>query len=119
MPVRLNDWDTSIVGNLGVDFVEHCGSPKFGEYINTLSVTEIDSGWWEGKAIISRGQYPTLEALKKIRERTPFKWLEIHPDNDSIFINAHLLRYSQEEGLRFTRSRPNKKNDNAYIERKN
>lgn len=68
---------------------------------------------------MGRGQYPTLEALKKIRERTPLIWLEIHPDNDSAFINAHLLRYSQKEDLRFSRSRPNKKNDNAYIEQKN
>jgi hypothetical protein len=87
---------------------------------------------------MGRGQYPTLEALKKTKERTPFIWLEIHPDNDSAFINAHLLRYCQAEDLRFTpyeassqngaplkpltgftRSRPNKKNDNAYVEQKN
>ena len=119
IPVRLNDWDTSIVGNLGIDLVEHCGSSTAGEYIHTLSVTEIASGWWEGEGVMGRGQYPTLKALKKIRERTPFKWLEIHPDNDSAFINGHLFRYCQAEKLRFTRSRPNKKNDNAYIEQKN
>jgi len=40
-------------------------------------------------------------------------------DNDSAFINAHLVNYCEKEGLEFTRSRPNKKNDNAYIEQKN
>jgi len=119
IPIRLNDWDTSIIGNLGIDFVEHCGSSKRGEYVNSLSTTDIASGWWEGEGVMGRGQYPTLEALKRIRERTPFKWLEIHPDNDSAFINAHLLRYCQKDGLRFSRSRPNKKNDNPYIEEKN
>ena len=49
IPIRLNDWDTSIIGNLGIDFVEHCGSSKKGEYINTLSTTEIATGWWEEK----------------------------------------------------------------------
>lgn len=119
IPVRLNDWDTSIVGNLGIDFVEHCGSSKRGEYLNTLSATEISSGWWEGEAVMGRGQYPTLVGLQKIRERVPFSWLEIHPDNDSAFINGHLYQYCQKEGLKFSRSRPNKKNDNCYVEQKN
>lgn len=119
IPTRLNDWDTSIVGNLGIDLVEHCGSSTSGQYIHTLSAADISSGWWEGEAIISRGQRPTLEVLKRIRERTPFEWLEIHPDNDSAFINAHLLRYCRAEEIRFSRSRPNKKNDNAYVEQKN
>ena len=34
-------------------------------------------------------------------------------------INAHLLRYCQTEHLTFTRSRPYKKNDQAYVEQKN
>lgn len=119
IPVRLNDWDTSMIGNLGIDFVEHCGSSKRGHYINSLSVTEVGSGWWEGQAIMGRGQEPTLKALKKIRRRTPFRWLEIHPDNDSAFINAHLWRYCQQEKIRFSRSRPNRKNDNCYVEQKN
>jgi len=119
IPVRLNDWDTSVIGNLGMDFVEHCGSSKKGHYINSLSATEVGSGWWEGQAIMGRGQEPTLKALGKIRKRTPFRWLEIHPDNDSAFINAHLWRYCQEEKVRFSRSRPNRKNDNCYVEQKN
>jgi hypothetical protein len=119
IPVRLNDWDTSIIGNLAIDFVEHCGSSKQGLYINTLSAVEISSGWWEGEAIMGRGQYPTQEALDRIRKRTPFLWLEIHPDNDSAFINAHLFDYCRKKKIRFTRSRPNKKNDNCYVEQKN
>lgn len=119
IPVRLNDWDTSRIGNLGIDFVEHCGSSKQGHYANSLSVTDVGSGWWEAEAIMGRGQYPTKDALEKIRERTPFRWLEIHPDNDSAFINAHLFNYCQVEEIRFSRSRPNRKNDNCYIEQKN
>jgi hypothetical protein len=108
-----------VIGNVAIDFVEHCGSSKMGHYVCSLSVTDICSGWWEGQAIMGRGQYPTLEALKLIRSRTSFEWLEIHPDNDSAFINAHLFRYCQEEKIRFSRSRPNKKNDNCYVEQKN
>ncbi len=119
IPVRLNDWDTSVIGNLGVDFVEHCGSSKKGHYANSLCVTDIASGWWEAQAIMGRGQKPTLDALQMIRERSPLTWLEIHPDNDSSFINDHLLKYCQAEEIRFSRSRPHHKNDNCYVEQKN
>jgi len=68
---------------------------------------------------MGKGQDPTFEALKRIRERAPFEWKGIDSDNDSAFINHHLVRYSERENLDFTRSRPNKKNDNAYIEQKN
>jgi len=68
---------------------------------------------------MGKGQDPTLHGLKRIRERAPPKWLGIDSDNDSAFINDHIIRYCERENLKFTRSRPNKKNDNAYIEQKN
>ena len=40
-------------------------------------------------------------------------------DNGSEFINQILYKYCHKEKLEFTRSRPNRKNDNAYIEQKN
>lgn len=61
----------------------------------------------------------TFKALTNIRGRIPFNWLEIHSDNDSTFINWHLLRYAEAEGIEFSRSRPYRKNDNCFIEQKN
>lgn len=119
IPLRLTDWDTEKVGYLEMDLVCHCGASVAGEFINTLSTMEICSGWWEGEAIMGRGQHRTFEALQAIRQRMPFDCKGIDSDNDSVFINAHLLKYCQQEGLEFTRSRPNRKNDNAYIEQKN
>ena len=52
IPVRLTQWDTSQVGYVEADMVVHCGSSTLGEYVNTLSTTEISSGWWEGEAIM-------------------------------------------------------------------
>ena len=65
------------------------------------------------------GQERTFKALTNIRQRTPFAWLEIHPDNDTAFINWHLVRYAKVEGIGFSRSRPYKKNDNCFVEQKN
>jgi len=117
--LRLTDWDTSCVGYVEMDLVFHCGASTAGDFISSLSAVEISSGWWEAEAILGRAQGRTFEALKAIRERTPYDWLGIDSDNDQMFINHHLLRYCEKEGLEFTRSRPYRKNDNAYIEQKN
>jgi len=120
IPIRLTEWDTSQVGYIEADIVVHCGSSPRGEYVNTLSTTGISSGWWwEGEAIMGKSQEHSLGALKEIRKRTPFEWKGVDTDNDSGFTNQILYKYCQREGLEFTGSRPNRKNDNAYIEEKN
>ena len=119
IPIRLTQWDTSQVGYVEADMVVHCGSSTLGEYVNTLSTTEISAGWWEGEAILGRSQEHSFQALKEIRKRTPFEWKGLDSDNGSEFINDILYKYCQREKLEFTRSRPNRKNDNAYIEQKN
>jgi len=119
IPIRLTEWDTSKVGFLEIDLVNHGGSSTQGLYVCSLNTVEICSGWWEAEAVMGKGQDPTFEALKRIRERAPFQWKGIDSDNDTPFINYHLIEYSEKEHLEFTRSRPNKKNDNAYIEQKN
>jgi hypothetical protein len=56
IPIRLTEWDTSKTGYVEMDLVVHCGSSTFGEYINTLSTTEVFSGWWEAEAIMGKSQ---------------------------------------------------------------
>ena len=120
IPIKLSDeWNRSQLGNIQTDLIEHCGQSARGEYINTISNTDIASGWWEGEAIMGRGQIPTQEGLQRARKRFPFKWKEIHSDNGTEYINAHLFRYTEKERLGFSRSRPNKKNDNCFVEQKN
>ncbi len=119
IPIRLTEWDTSKVGYVEMDLVVHCGSSTLGEYINTLSTTEVSSGWWEGEAIMSKSQEYTFQALKRIRERIPFECKGLDSDNGGEFINDILYKYCRREKLEFTRSRPGRKNDNAYIEQKN
>jgi len=119
VPIRLTEWDTSELGFLEIDLVIHCGSSTLGLYICSLNTVEISSGWWEAEAIMGKGQDPTFQALKRIRKRAPFEWKGIDSDNGPEFINYHLINYCEKENLEFTRSRPRKKNDNAYIEQKN
>lgn len=119
IPIKLTQWDTKKVGFQEVDLVSHCGGNSSGQFAHTISLTEICSGWWEGEGIMNKGQLQTLAGIKQMRKRTPFDWLGIDSDNGSEFINDHLFQYCKSESLEFSRSRPNHKNDNAYIEQKN
>ena len=119
IPVRVGDWDRSLPGQVQIDLVEHCGRSASGLFINTVSSCDIATGWWEGEGVLGSGQERTFKALTRIRERTPFRWLHIHPDNDTAFINWHLLRYAEKEKIGFSRSRPYRKNDNNFVEQKN
>jgi hypothetical protein len=120
IPVKVAaEWDTSEVGNLQVDYVEHCGRSTGGEYVHTLSAVDIASSWWEGEAISSRSQQATQEGMEAIQGRVPFRVKEIHPDNDSGLINDLLWRYCKGTGIKMSRSRPYKKNDNAWVEQRN
>lgn len=119
IPVRAGSWDRSLVGQVQIDLVEHCGSSASGQFINSVSDADIATGWWEGEAIMGRAQERSFDALTNMRKRTPFNWLEMHPDNDNTFINWHLLTYAEKEGIMFSRSRPYRKNDNSFVEQKN
>ena len=117
IPVKLSyEHDRTQLGNVQIDLVEHCGQSARGEYINTLSSTDITSGWWEGEAVMGRSQEVVFNGLKEVRDGFPFAFEEIHPEIGSGFINWHLLRYTNKENLGFSRSRPNKKNDNCFVE---
>jgi len=114
-----SEFDRNLLGQIQIDFVEHCGSSVSGEYVNSLSCVDVSSGWWEGEAVMGKGQERALDGIKNTRERMPFNWLEMHPDNGSNIMNYHVYEYAQKEKLQFTRSRPYKKNDNCFVEQKN
>lgn len=120
IPIRtFAEWDEAQPGFTEIDLVVHCGTTTRGEYVHSLTVTDIATGWTECVALRHRGQQSVFQALLQARGRLPFPLRGIDSDNGSEFINAQLLRYCQDDQLTFTRSRPYKKNDQAYVEQKN
>jgi hypothetical protein len=67
--------------------------------------------------VFYRGHH--FAGIKRIEGRLPFSILGIDSDNGSEFINAHILRYCEQNQITFTRSRPYRKNDSCFIEQKN
>lgn len=120
IPVKTSaEFDRTKIGFTQADFVEHCGATTAGEYANSLCLTEIYSGWWEGEAVLGKGQERALEALKAIKQRQPFSLRGIHPDNQNNLLNFQVLEYTRGAGIEFSRSRPYRKNDNCFVEQQN
>ena len=120
IPIRtFADWDDAVPGFVEVDLVAHCGESTHGEYLNSLTLTDITTTWTECLAIRNRSQLTVHVAIVQARTRLPFPLLGLDSDNGTEFINELLLRYCQQEQLTFTRSRPYKKNDQAHVEQKN
>ena len=87
--------------------------------MNTLTCTDVCTGWTEPIALHRRSQQEVRDALHNMRPDLPFDLRGIDSDNGSEFINDLLYRYCLEERVTFTRSRPYKKNDQSYVEQKN
>ena len=121
VPMGRIPWDTSEPGHFEVDLVHHGGESTAGEYVHTLQLIDVATGWSERVAILGRGEQAMKGGFERILARLPFPIVELHPDNGSEFFNQHLVRLWKDKvsGVRLSRSRPYHKNDNRLVEQKN
>lgn len=119
IPIKTSSWNEQRVGFGELDTVAHCGDSASGEFINSLTYTDILTQWTESIAVMGKAQIRIKNGLNSIADRLPFPLLGIDPDNGGEFINWQLYRHCVENNIEFTRGRPYKKNDNAHIEQKN
>lgn len=119
IPIRITNWDTNDLGNLETDTVAHNGGDPSGECLYTLDLVEICTGWSEQMAVMGKGERGVIKAIDETKEMMPFIIKGLDSDSGSEFINWHMVKYCQANNWFFTRSRPDRKNDNAYVEQKN
>ncbi|MBT7067123.1 MAG: transposase family protein [Verrucomicrobia bacterium] len=120
VPVKtFADWEETEPGFLEIDFVLHSGGSLAGSLIHTFSATDVESGWVECIPLLAREQSLVAEAMLLLKQQFPIRIQGINSDNDSAFINDTLTEYCDENGIKFTRSRAYRKNDQAWIEQKN
>ncbi len=121
VPMGRIPWNESQPGHFETDLVHHCGASASGEYVHTLQLLDVATGWSERRAVLGRSYLVMADAFRFIEARLPFPILEIHPDNGSEFFNQHLVRFwkSLVPGVHLSRSRPYFKNDNRCVEQKN
>lgn len=123
IPIKTDQWSESLPGFLEADTVAHCGTSLMGDFVWSLTMTDICSGWTENRAVWNKGAIGVVNQIEDIEKRLPFDILGFDCDNGSEFLNWHLMRYfSNEKGdrrVQFTRSRPYHSDDNAHVEQKN
>ena len=119
IPVKLSHEQGRGAGEtIQIDLVEHCGLSAKGRFINTVSTTDIGTGWWDGKAVFGKEAKDVLQALWELEKKYPCDWREIHPDNGTEFINETIYNFTKQRDLKFSRARPYGKNDNCFVEQK-
>jgi hypothetical protein len=101
IPIRTwAGWDDAVPGFVEVDLVGHEGGNGKGTFCQTLTVTDIATGWTETRAVRSKAQARVLAALNAIIKAMPFPVLGIDSDNGAEFINHQLLRFCVEQTKR-------------------
>jgi hypothetical protein len=122
IPIKTDHWDVSRPGFMEADTVAHCGNSLAGDFIWSITLTDILTCWTEIRATWNKGAEGVVKQIKNIEKILPFSILGFDCDNGSEFLNWHLIRYFTEDcqlPVQVTRSRPYRKNDNAHVEQKN
>jgi hypothetical protein len=119
IPIFDGQWNEVAPGHGQIDTVVHCGASLLGDMAYSLNYTDVRTFWIVPRAQWNKGQEETRVNVEVVRDRLPFQLQSIHPDSGGEFINWHLKDWCDKNGIIMTRSRPNHKNDNAYVEQKN
>ena len=122
IPIDLLTGSISKPGSFQMDTVMHCGNTMLGSYAVSLTMTDLYSCWTENRACWTKDSKAILASIQEIRNALPFDIKSVQADSGSEFINWNVFDYMNNVKLgkiRFTRSRPYKKNDNAHVEQKN
>ncbi|MEX1252292.1 MAG: transposase family protein [Hyphomonas sp.] len=120
VPIRtFSDWGDPAPGHMEADLVSHSGPVAKGSWAWTLTMTDIATGWTECAPLLVREQTLLVGVLSELRKLMPFPLLGFDSDNDSVFINETVRDYCAATGVAFTRCRPYRKNDQAWVEQKN
>jgi hypothetical protein len=121
VPIARIPWDVAQAGHVEVDLVHHGGRTTEGQYLHTLQLVDVASGWSEREVVVGRSYVAMEAAFGRILERLPFDLIQVHSDNGPEFLNHHLLRFwsQRPDPPQLGRSRPYRKNDNRFVEQKN
>ena len=121
VPIRTSHRNVDCLGFIQADTVAHGGNSVEGNFIWSLTLTDVFSQWTETRAVWNKGYSAIAQAIADIEAQLPFPILGFHVDNGGEFLNHHLWRYfhNRQPPVQFTRTRPDHKDENAYVEQKN
>lgn len=120
VPIRTwSEWHGVAPGAVQGDLVLHCGESTEGFYLTTLVAVDVATSWTELQALWGLHYHHVQGGVHHLSARFPFPLREWHTDNGHEFLNDHLLAWCRRHAVRFTRGRPYRKNDQAWVEQRN
>lgn len=119
IPIRVEFGEDTVIGDLEIDCILHCGEHNAGAFAETLNALDIATHWNEKRIFLKKTKHKVIGAFHEMRKDFPFPIQSIDFDNGPEFVNWALHGYCKREGIGFTRSRSYHKNDQAHIEGKN
>ena len=118
VPVFTGPWHDKPPGHGQIDSVRHSSSAS-GNAVCTVNYTDAASFLTIPRAQFNLGKLATQQSMVVIQKKLPFPWLGAHPDTGKEFLNWFVWEWCKTEGIELSRSRPNQKNDNMYVEERN
>src|SRR5712664_3338217 len=119
VPIRTwGEWGHVRPGALQADLVAHCGESLDGFFLHSLVAVDVATAWTDCQVIWGKAYQRVVNSLDFVRRTLPFPLRELHTDNGGEFLNHILLPWCQRAGIRLTRGRPYRKNDQAHAEQR-
>lgn len=121
IPIRTSNADITQAGFIEADTVAHCGGSMAGDFVWTLTFTDVATGYTLCRAVWNKAHTAIHQQLRELEARLPFALLAFDCDNGSEFLNQALVEHFRKrpKPVAFTRCRPYHKNDQAHVEQKN
>ena len=118
VPIFIGPWKDKPPGYGQIDTVRHSNSAS-GDAVYSLNYTDAASLATFFHAQWNKGQEATRDSMQTIKDTMYMPLLGAHPDTGSEFINVMVMAWNEKNHVDFSRSRPNHKNDNMYVEERN
>ena len=78
IPLRDGPPQTSRLGHIEADTVAHCGDSTAGDFVYSLTFTDVCTGWTEIRATWNKSALGIVDQLKDIEGKLPFKMESFH-----------------------------------------
>ncbi|MDR0374526.1 MAG: hypothetical protein LBH85_02250, partial [Treponema sp.] len=106
-------------GDFAFDTAARRGHSASGRFCEALAGTSPYSGWVEKRALLNGADKRAAEVIEGIRASPSFPHAGGHYDNYVEFADKPFLERRLARHIRAGRSRPRRKNDNCFAERRN
>lgn len=106
-------------GFFEVDTVAHCGHSLSGEFLYSITMTDVFTGWTVNATVKNRACRNVVTGVAALVAALPYPMRGLDFDNGGEFVNEQLIEWAESNDYYLTRARAYKHNDNAHVEQRN